>query len=59
MRLTCPFCQSEAKLKPNPAQAQRRSLPRYLLTCTGCDRTSVRVEPEYVPQLALVELKSA
>ncbi len=45
MRITCPFCKSQADLKPNPAQALRITLPRYVLKCTGCERTSIRVEP--------------
>lgn len=45
MRITCPFCKSRADLNPNPAQALRSTLPRYVLKCTGCERTSIRVEP--------------
>lgn len=45
MRLTCPFCKSQAYLKPNPAQVLRISLPLYVLSCTGCERTSIRVDP--------------
>jgi transposase-like protein len=46
MRITCPFCKSQADLKPNPAQALRLTLPRYVLKCTGCERTSIRVESD-------------
>jgi transcription elongation factor Elf1 len=42
MTLTCPFCQSRARLSPNPAHAERNSLPVYIFTCSGCDHTSVR-----------------
>ncbi|WP_166789840.1 hypothetical protein [Cryobacterium sp. TMT1-2-2] len=45
MRITCPFCKSQADLKPNPAQALRITLPLYVLKCTGRERTSIRVEP--------------
>jgi hypothetical protein len=43
--MTCPFCQSQARLSPNPAHAERNSLPVYVLNCTGCDHTSVRAAP--------------
>ena len=53
MRLTCPFCHSEAILTPNPDHAERIWLPLYLLECSGCDRTSVRTDPvEREPQHA-------
>lgn len=42
MTMTCPFCQSKARLSPNPAHAERNSLPVYLLVCSGCEHTSVR-----------------
>ncbi|SDK30074.1 hypothetical protein E3T54_08790 [Cryobacterium sp. Sr8] len=45
MRITCPYCHSQANLTPNPAHADRISLPLYLLACSGCDRTSVRRDP--------------
>ena len=45
MTMTCPFCQSQARLSPNPAHAERNSLPVYVLNCTGCDHTSVRAAP--------------
>jgi len=45
MTLTCPFCRSQARLNPNPAHAARTSLPVYILTCSGCDHTSVRATP--------------
>ncbi|TFD21200.1 hypothetical protein E3T31_10075 [Cryobacterium sp. TMS1-13-1] len=45
MTMTCPFCRSPARLSPNPAHAERTSLPVYLLKCSGCDHTSVRVSP--------------
>jgi hypothetical protein len=45
MTMTCPFCRSQARLSPNPAHAARKSLPVYLLKCSGCDHTSVRVSP--------------
>ncbi len=51
MRITCPFCKSQADLKPNPAQALRLSLPLYVLKCTGCERTSIRVEPARQPHV--------
>ena len=59
MRITCPFCKSQADLKPNPAQDLR--LPRYVLKCTGCDHTSIRVEPARLAPAALTPtaLKSA
>lgn len=44
MRITCPFCHSEATLHPNPAHDERGTLPRYLFACSGCVRTSVRHE---------------
>ena len=53
MRLTCPFCKSPADLKPNPAQALRITLPLYVLKCTGCERTSIRVEPASLPHVIL------
>ncbi|WP_158251691.1 hypothetical protein [Cryobacterium sp. M91] len=43
--MTCPFCRSPARLSANPAHAERTSLPVYLLKCSGCDHTSVRVSP--------------
>jgi len=52
MRITCPFCRSQAKLTPNPAHAERISLPLYLLKCSGCDRTTVRLEPARQPRIA-------
>ena len=45
MTLTCPFCRSQARLSPNPAHVERNSLPVYILKCSGCDHTSVRVAP--------------
>ena len=54
MRITCPFCFSEATLHPNPAQDERGSLPRYLRRCSGCVRTSVRQEIQELPLAALV-----
>lgn len=54
MRISCPFCHSEATLSPNPAHAERVSLPLYLLTCSGCVRTSVRQENQELPFEALV-----
>jgi hypothetical protein len=45
MRITCPFCHSAARLTPNPAHAEHMTLPVYVLTCSGCDRTSVRRDP--------------
>ncbi|SDN18604.1 hypothetical protein SAMN05216368_104116 [Cryobacterium flavum] len=45
MTLTCPFCRSQARLSPNPAHAERNSLPVYILKCSGCDHISVRVTP--------------
>lgn len=59
MRLTCPFCKSPADLKPNPAQALRISLPLYVLKCTGCVRTSIRVEPARLPHVILAGRVSA
>jgi len=56
MRITCPFCHSEATLHPNPAHGARDSLPRYLLTCSGCVRTNVRQE---TPDLLLAAPESA
>jgi len=41
MTFTCPYCRSQARLTPNPAHAQRASLPLYLIKCTGCERTQV------------------
>jgi len=48
MTFTCPYCHSEARLTPNPAHAQRASLPLYLITCTGCARTHVSEVPARV-----------
>jgi hypothetical protein len=45
MRITCPYCKSDAILAPNPANNLRASLPHYLLKCSGCDRTAVRRDP--------------
>lgn len=59
MRITCPFCKSQADLKPNPAQAQRLTLPLYILKCSGCERTSIRVEPVRLPHVALSALARA
>ena len=42
MTLTCPFYHSRARLSPNPAHAERNSLPVYILTCSGCEHTRVR-----------------
>jgi hypothetical protein len=42
MRITCPFCHSPARLTPNPAHAERLTLPLYVLQCSGCARTTVR-----------------
>jgi hypothetical protein len=53
MRLTCPFCKSSARLKPNPAHALHIALPLYVLKCTGCERTSIRVERASMPDVAL------
>lgn len=44
MRMTCPYCGSVARLVPNPDRAAASPLPRYVLKCTGCNRTSVREE---------------
>ena len=55
MRITCPFCHSEATLSPNPAHDERGSLPRYLLRCSGCARTSVRQENQELLLAALVK----
>ena len=52
MRITCPYCHSQANLTPNPAHAERISLPLYLLKCSGCDRTSVRRDPIRLPRVA-------
>ena len=54
MRITCPFCHSEATLRPNPAHDERDALPRYLLSCSGCVRTSVRQENQELLLAALV-----
>jgi len=59
MRITCPFCKSQAALKPNPAQALRLTLPLYVLQCTGCERTSIRVEPVRLPHGAVTALATA
>ena len=45
MRITCPFCHSEATLHPNPAHDERGSLPRYLFDCSGCVHTIDRRVP--------------
>lgn len=55
MRITCPYCRSQATLTPNPAQGERSSLPRYVLKCSGCDRTTVRRDPVGQPSIALGE----
>ncbi|WP_167361067.1 hypothetical protein [Cryobacterium luteum] len=39
-------------MNPNPAQALRITLPLYVLKCTGCERTSIRVEPVRLPRVA-------
>jgi hypothetical protein len=54
MQITCPYCHSEATLAPNPAHAEQISLPLYLLTCSGCNRTSVRQEHQELLVAALV-----
>ncbi|MBG6056682.1 hypothetical protein RCH16_001356 [Cryobacterium sp. MP_M5] len=53
MRITCPFCHSPARLTPNPAHADRLTLPLYVLKCTGCDRTSVRRDSARPMRIAL------
>ncbi len=53
MTLTCPFCRSQARLRPNPAHVERNSLPVYILSCSGCDHTSVRVAASRGPMAAL------
>ena len=45
MRITCPYCHSEARLRPNPAPADGVTSPRYELECSGCNATSVRPHP--------------
>jgi hypothetical protein len=59
MRISCPFCKSQADLKPNPAHALRLTLPLYVLKCTGCERTSIRVEPTRLPHIAVAALVPA
>ncbi|TFD65320.1 hypothetical protein [Cryobacterium ruanii] len=59
MRITCPFCKSRADLKPNPAQTLRITLPLYVLKCTGCERTSIRVEPVRLPLVVRQTLATA
>jgi hypothetical protein len=51
MLITCPFCHSPAQLTPNAAHAKQLALPLYVLACTGCARTSVRIEPVRQPRL--------
>ncbi|WP_166791094.1 hypothetical protein [Cryobacterium glucosi] len=45
MLIKCPFCHSPAQLTPNAAHAKQVTLPLYVLKCSGCERTSVRIEP--------------
>lgn len=54
MRITCPYCHSEAALSPNPAHRAQASLPVYVLTCSGCAHTSVRPDNQEMLVAALV-----
>lgn len=54
MRITCPYCHSEASLAPNPAHELQDALPLYLLTCSGCEHTSVRHDNQELLVAALV-----
>lgn len=58
MRITCPYCRSDARLSPNPERLQwdtaQDALPVYRLTCSGCDRTTVRPDNQELLLVALV-----
>ncbi|MDH6238306.1 hypothetical protein [Cryobacterium sp. CG_9.6] len=54
MRITCPYCHSDATLTPNAAHVDNGPLPLYVLTCSGCDRTSVRRDNQDLLVAALV-----
>lgn len=59
MRITCPYCQSAARLISNPEHAAPQhsgqyALPVYGLRCSGCDRTAVRPDNQELLLSALV-----
>ena len=54
MRITCPYCQSDARLSSNPEHPAQDALPVYRLSCSGCDRTSVRPDNQELLLVALV-----
>ncbi|WP_156110003.1 hypothetical protein, partial [Cryobacterium sp. MLB-32] len=54
MRITCPYCHSDASLTPNAAYIEHGPLPLYALACTGCDRSSVRRDNQEMLVAALV-----
>ncbi|TDW29984.1 hypothetical protein [Cryobacterium psychrophilum] len=54
MRITCPYCRSDASLTPNAAHIDKGPLPLYVLNCSGCDRTSVRRDNQELLVAALV-----
>ncbi|KGJ72217.1 hypothetical protein GY21_16805 [Cryobacterium roopkundense] len=54
MRITCPYCHSDATLAPNAAHIENGPLPLYALACSGCDRSSVRRDNQDLLVAALV-----
>lgn len=54
MRITCPYCQSDARLSSSPEHPAQDALPVYRLSCSGCDRTSVRPDNQELLLVALV-----
>lgn len=42
MNISCPFCHSVARLRPNPEADGGGIIPLYLLECSGCSATNVR-----------------
>jgi hypothetical protein len=54
MRITCPYCHSDAQLSPLPPDSAPTDLPVYRLTCSGCDHTTVRPDNQELLLVALV-----
>lgn len=54
MRITCPHCQSDASLVPNRARFEGVLLPRYVVACSGCDRTTAHQDRQELLVAALV-----
>ena len=53
MRITCPYCRSDAQLSATP-EPLSSELPVYRLSCTGCDQTVVRPDNQELLLVALV-----